>query len=107
MTAAVLGRRRVPLRTALAAATAAAVVTGAVLALGWPGPPRGAGPAGAPAAGTGTRAGSPGPAAPQLPQVNLAGLAWRSFHGVRLPSSPAAGPATPPAARRPGSPTPP
>ena len=92
MTAAVLGRRRVPLRTALAAAAAAAMVTGAVLALGWHGPPRGASPAGAPVAGTGTHAGSPGPAAPQLPQVNLAGLAWRSFHGVRLPSSPSAGP---------------
>ena len=29
---------------------------------------------------------------PQLPQVNLAGLRWSDYHGVRLPSSPVAGP---------------
>ena len=30
--------------------------------------------------------------APQLPQVSLAGLRWSGYHGVELPSSPAAGP---------------
>jgi len=40
---------------------------------------------------------SPAPAAsgtsiPQLPRVSLAGLRWSDYHGVRLPSSPAAGP---------------
>jgi hypothetical protein len=39
---------------------------------------------------------SPAPAgpagAPQLPNVDLAGLRWSDFHGVELPSSPAAGP---------------
>ena len=29
---------------------------------------------------------------PQLPQVSLAGLRWSDYHGVELPSSPAAGP---------------
>jgi hypothetical protein len=31
-------------------------------------------------------------AGPQLPQVSLAGLRWSDYHGVELPSSPAAGP---------------
>jgi hypothetical protein len=30
--------------------------------------------------------------AAQLPQASVAGLRWRDYHGVRLPSSPAAGP---------------
>jgi hypothetical protein len=29
---------------------------------------------------------------PQLPHVGLTGLSWTDFHGVQLPSSPAAGP---------------
>lgn len=29
---------------------------------------------------------------PQLPRVSLTGLRWSDYHGVRLPSSPAAGP---------------
>ena len=60
---------------------------------------------------TGTRAGSPDPAArpaapaappgpagavparvPLVPRISLAGVNWRSYHGVGLPSSPAAGP---------------
>jgi hypothetical protein len=32
------------------------------------------------------------PAAPGLPQVSFAGVRWTSYHGVRLPSSPSAGP---------------
>jgi hypothetical protein len=51
------------------------------------------------------RAGSPGPgrqpsapsaapesSGPQLPRPGLAGLRWDGYHGVQLPSSPAAGP---------------
>jgi hypothetical protein len=34
----------------------------------------------------------PGISATQLPQVSVAGLRWSDYHGVRLPSSPAAGP---------------
>jgi hypothetical protein len=34
----------------------------------------------------------PGTSATQFPQVGLAGLRWSDYHGVRLPSSPAAGP---------------
>ncbi len=34
----------------------------------------------------------PAAALPQLPQVSLAGLRWSDYHGVKLPSSPAAGP---------------
>jgi len=34
----------------------------------------------------------PGTSATQLPQVSLAELRWSNYHGVRLPSSPAAGP---------------
>jgi len=35
---------------------------------------------------------APGTATPQIPHVDLAGLRWGDFHGVELPSSPAAGP---------------
>jgi hypothetical protein len=51
------------------------------------------------------RAGSPGPgrrspapssapasSGPQFPRTGLAGLRWSGYHGVRLPSAPAAGP---------------
>jgi hypothetical protein len=45
----------------------------------------------------GTAGNSPSPGRPpaagsQLPQVSLAGLRWSGYHGVELPSSPAAGP---------------
>ena len=79
--------RRAPRRAWLAAAVVIAVA-GAGLALAVT--PRGGGP------GPGRR--PPGPAArpaasgPQLPSVSLAGLRWSDYHGVRLPSSPAAGP---------------
>jgi hypothetical protein len=48
-------------------------------------------------AGSGAAPGrSPAASAPaggsQLPQVSLAGLRWSDYHGVELPSSPAAGP---------------
>jgi hypothetical protein len=36
--------------------------------------------------------GAPGTATPQIPRADLAGLRWGDFHGVELPSSPAAGP---------------
>src|SRR6185437_16941673 len=47
-----------------------------------------------PAAGHAARGGSaaPGPAGTTIPQVSLAGLRWSAYHGVMLPSSPAAGP---------------
>jgi hypothetical protein len=35
---------------------------------------------------------APGASGPQLPRVSLAGLQWSGYHGVQLPSSPAAGP---------------
>ena len=35
---------------------------------------------------------APGTSAPRLPRVSLAGLRWSGYHGVQLPSSPAAGP---------------
>ena len=37
-------------------------------------------------------ASTPARSGPQLPQVSLAGLQWSDYHGVELPSSPAAGP---------------
>ena len=49
---------------------------------------------GAPGAGHAAPGGSaaPSPAGTALPQVSLAGLRWSAYHGVMLPSSPAAGP---------------
>jgi hypothetical protein len=35
---------------------------------------------------------APGSSRPQLPRTGLAGLRWSGYHGVQLPSSPAAGP---------------
>ena len=35
---------------------------------------------------------APGASGPQFPRVGLAGLRWSGYHGVQLPSSPAAGP---------------
>jgi hypothetical protein len=35
---------------------------------------------------------APAAGAPRFPQVSLAGLRWSDYHGVRLPSSPSAGP---------------
>jgi hypothetical protein len=75
-----------PRRAWLAAAAVIAVAAGLALAL----TSRGGGP------GPGRR--PPGPSAPpaasgpQLPSVSLAGLRWSDYHGVRLPSSAAAGP---------------
>ena len=71
------------------AAAIAIVVLGAGLALtvtagrggGSPGPAR---RSPAPAA--------PGTSGPQLPRTGLAGLRWSGYHGIQLPSSPAAGP---------------
>jgi hypothetical protein len=37
-------------------------------------------------------ASAPSVSVPRLPQVSLAGLRWTDYHGVRLPSSPSAGP---------------
>ena len=37
-------------------------------------------------------ASSPGTATPRVPHLNLTGLRWSDYHGVELPSSPAAGP---------------
>ncbi len=37
-------------------------------------------------------AGAPSAASPRVPVVDLAGLRWSDYHGVELPSSPAAGP---------------
>jgi len=75
---------------------AAAVVTallGAGLVLGLTGRP-GAGPGPGPVLGRRPSAtvGAPVAATPQIPHVGLAGLRWRDFHGVELPTSPAAGP---------------
>ena len=37
-------------------------------------------------------AATPGDSGLQLPRTGLAGLRWSGYHGVQLPSSPAAGP---------------
>ena len=88
MSAAIVVRRGLfPLPAALAAVGVAAV---AVIALAWHGS-GGGGPARPPAAAVSAR-GTASQPAPQLPVLDLAGLTWRSFHGVMLPSSPAAGP---------------
>jgi len=81
--------RRAP-RRLLPAAAIAIAVTGAGLALllargGTAG--NSARPGGRPAASASAPAGGS-----QLPQVSLAGLRWSYYHGVELPSSPAAGP---------------
>jgi hypothetical protein len=64
------------------AGAAAALVIGRSGSSAAPGARRAA-PAASPASG---------PQAPQLPQVSLGGLRWSDYHGVELPSSPAAGP---------------
>jgi hypothetical protein len=69
----------------LPAAVAVIAVAGAGLALLLA---RGGPAAGHPAAGSS----APGPAGTTIPQVSLAGLRWSAYHGVELPSSPAAGP---------------
>ena len=79
--------RRAPRRAWLAAA-AVIVVAGAGLAMaltsgGASSPRPGRSPSAPPAAGS---------SGPQLPRVSLAGLRWNGYHGVQLPSSPAAGP---------------
>lgn len=53
-----------------------------------------AGSSAAPGARRAAPAASParGPQAPRLPQVSLGELRWSDYHGVELPSSPAAGP---------------
>jgi len=85
----VIAARRAPRRFWPAAAVVVIVVLGAGLVLavtagggaGSPGPSRQS-PASA----------APGTSGPQLPRVSLAGLRWSGYHGVQLPSSPAAGP---------------
>ena len=54
----------------------------------------GRGSGGSPAAGRTSPAppSAPDAGSPQLPHVDLAGLRWSDYHGVELPSSPAAGP---------------
>ena len=84
--------RRAP-RRLLPAAAAVIAVAGAGLALllargGTAG--HGAAPGRSPAASAPAASAPAGGA--QLPQVSLAGLRWSSYHGVELPSSPAAGP---------------
>jgi hypothetical protein len=74
--------------TALAVVLAMAAVGLAVMLAGCGRPGGGAAPGRAPAAPVT----APGASAPQLPQVSLAGLRWGDYHGVRLPSSAAAGP---------------
>ncbi len=79
--------RRAPRRAWLAAAVVI-VVAGAGLAMaltsrGAGSPRPGRSPAAPPAAGS---------SRPQLPRTGLAGLRWNGYHGVQLPSSPAAGP---------------
>ena len=80
------GRRRL-----LPAAAVAVTVLGAVLGLVLASR-HGTGNDGSAAAGTRSpaRPGAGGP--PVLPLVDLAGLRWSGYHGVELPSSPAAGP---------------
>jgi len=82
----VTAARQAPRRLRMAAAAAVIVVLGAALAL-------------AVTSGGGAR--SPGPArqspappasGPPLPRTGLAGLRWSGYHGIQLPSSPAAGP---------------
>jgi hypothetical protein len=77
--------RRVP-RRVLPAALAVIVVAGAGLALLLA--------RGGPDAGRAAPGGSaaPSPAGTAIPPVSLAGLRWSAYHGVMLPSSPAAGP---------------
>jgi hypothetical protein len=82
--------RRAPRRRLLPAVAAVIAVTGAGLGLllargGTAG--NGAAPGRSPAATASTPA-----ASSLLPQVSLAGLRWSDYHGVSLPSSPAAGP---------------
>jgi hypothetical protein len=77
--------RRAP-RRVLPAALAVIAVAGAGLALLLT---RG-GPAASRAAPGGSAA--PSPAGTTIPQVSLTGLRWSAYHGVMLPSSPAAGP---------------
>jgi hypothetical protein len=73
-------------RRVLPAAVAVIAVAGAGLALLLA--------RGGPAAGHGApgRSAAPSPAGTAVPQVSLAGLRWTGYHGVELPSSPAAGP---------------
>jgi hypothetical protein len=73
-------------RRVLPAALAVIAVAGAGVALLLA---RG-GPDAGHAAPTGSAA--PSPAGTAIPQVSLAGLQWSAYHGVMLPSSPAAGP---------------
>ena len=82
-----------PRRRQLLGAALLVVVVSAVLALAL-GSRHGTGSGGSPA--TTSRAAAPaqtpGPAAPSLPRVDLAELRWTGYHGVELPSAPAAGP---------------
>ena len=78
---------------ATAAVVIVAAVTGVAVGLARGGPggdDPGQGRSAAPAAAPPARV--PGGSAQQLPQVSLAGLGWSDYHGVELPSSPAAGP---------------
>ena len=82
---------RRPRRLLPAAAAAAVAGAAAALVIAWSGT---AGSSAAPVARRAAPAASPagGSQARQLPQVSLGGLRWSDYHGVELPSSPAAGP---------------
>jgi hypothetical protein len=79
--------RRAPRRAWLAAAVVIAVA-GAGLAVAVTSRGGGPGPARRPP----VPAARPAASGPRLPPVSLTGLRWSDYHGVRLPSSPAAGP---------------
>jgi hypothetical protein len=82
------GRRRALLATAVAVVL---LGTGLTLVLrGRPESGQGASPA--PGHRSPAPVGTPGTDAPQIPNLDLAGLRWGDFHGVELPSSAAAGP---------------
>jgi hypothetical protein len=77
--------RRAPRRVLpVAVAVIAVAVASLALLLVRGGPPAGRA---APAVSA-----APAPVGAALPQVSLAGLRWSAYHGVMLPSSPAAGP---------------
>ena len=83
-----------PLLALAAAVTAASLLTGT--RTGSPAASaRPVTPAGRPAFPAGrsaSPAGAAPPAVPVIPRTDLAGLRWSDYHGVQLPSSPAAGP---------------
>jgi hypothetical protein len=82
--------RRAPCRALTAVAVVIAIAAGGLAAM----LARGGQASGCPVPGRSPAAPASAPEASvtQLPQVSLAGLRWANYHGVRLPSSPVAGP---------------